>query len=277
MRRFDNNLTGDLTDYAKQQLANAIGTEENEETQNTDGDKLVEIFKNYDHNYAQAVYYALKDYITIEKGGNDPMERYNQTPIDDTTIKNGCYQMFKTLADAEVSKTNAHQSLKDPKIEFITCMLLTVFHIDYTKGLAAFPAIKDDVEFHNQISDVRRGMNQIHKNVYSLIVLPNKQPTQVQIAEHKIECMNQVNENIVDDVLDAYHLLDNNAESDWFRPEPESVEENAKSYGYADAFRHIPADQPQAEGAIDTEEEEDPTVMEATAKFYNILESINRY
>lgn len=278
VRRFDNNLTGDLTDYGKQQLANTIGTEENEEEiQNPDVDKLVEIFKNYDHNYAQAVYYALKDYIAIEKGGNDPMERYNQTPIDDVTIKNGCYQMFKTLADAEVSKTNAHQNLKDPKIEFITCMLLTVFHIDYTKGLTAFPAIKDDVEFHNQISDVRRGMNQIHKNVYSLIVLPSKQPTQVQIAEYKLEYMNRINENIVDDVLDAYHLLDNNTENDWFRPEPESVEENAKSCGYADAFRHIPADQPQAEGAIDTEEDEDPTVMEATAKFYNILESINRY
>lgn len=278
VRRFDNNLTGDLTDYAKQQLANTIGTEENEEeTQNPDVDKLVEIFKNYDHNYAQAVYYALKDYTAIEKGGNDPMERYNQTPINDTTIKNGCYQMLKTLADAEVSKMNAHQSLKGPKVEFITCMLLTVFHIDYNKGLTVFPTIKDDAEFRSQVSDVRRGMNQIHKNVYALIVLPNKQPNQVQIAEHKLEHMNQINENIVDDVLDAYHLLDNNANNDWFRPEPESVEENAKSYGYADAFRHIPADQPQAEGAIDTEEDEDPTVMEAATKFYNILESINRY
>ena len=278
VRRFDNNLTGDLTDYAKQQLANTIGTEENEEeTQNPDVDKLVEIFKNYDHNYAQAVYYALKDYTAIEKGGNDPMERYNQTPINDTTIKNGCYQMLKTLADAEVSKMNAHQSLKGPKVEFITCMLLTVFHIDYNKGLTVFPTIKDDAEFRSQVSDVRRGMNQIHKNVYALIVLPNKQPNQVQIAEHKLEHMNQINENIVDDVLDAYHLLDNNANNDWFRPELESVEENAKSYGYADAFRHIPADQPQAEGAIDTEEDEDPTVMEAATKFYNILESINRY
>lgn len=282
VRRFDNNLTGDLTDYAKQQLANTMGPEEEEnEGQKPDVNKLVEIFKNYDHNYAQAVYYALKDYIAIQKTHNDPMERYNQTPVNDNDIKRGCYSMFTELADAEVSKMNASPTLKQGKIEFITGMLLTIFHIDYKVGLNAFPAIKDEAEFRNQVSDVRRGLNQIHKEIYSFIVLPNNQQNQVQIAEDKTKTttkhMDNINENIVDDVLDAYHLLDGTNGGDWFRPEPESVEENAKSCGYADAFRHIPADQPQAEGAIDAETEEDPAIAEAETKFYKILETINRY
>lgn len=298
VRRFDNNLKGDLTDYAKQQMLNNMGNEgeeEAEEEKKPDVNKLVEIFKDYDHDYAQAVYYALKDYIAMSKqGGSDPMERFNQTPVNDATIKSGCYAMLKELADAEVSKTTANPILKDPKIEFITCMLLTIFHIDYTRGLRAFPAIKDDTEFRNQVSDVRRGMNQIHKNVYSLIVLPSNQQVQIAETNYRQKSMkllkryypdksekelrnmyNKINENIVDDVLDAYHLTDDKHEEDWFRPNQESVEENAKSCGYADAFRHIPADQPQAEGAVDNEE--DPAIMEAESKFYKIFESINRY
>ena len=306
VRRFDNNLKGDLTDYAKQQMFNNMGVEGEEETKNEkkpDVNKLVEIFKDYNHDYAQAVYYALKDYIAMQssqQGSNDPMERYNQTPLSDSDIKRGCYNMFRDLADVEVSKMNASPALKNGKIEFITGMLLTIFHIDYKIGLQAFPQIKDETEFKNQVSDVRRSLNQIHKEIHALIVLPTNQQgqSQVQIAENKYahksmrllkryypdksekelkDMYNKLNENIVDDILDAYHLNGDQKEEDWFRPEPEAVDENAKSCGYADTFRHIPADQPQAEGVVNEDEQEDPAIMEAEAIFYKIFETINRY